>query len=61
MTEVLQKVFQFYAGGVLMRAKGYERVGKTDSGALVFLRNLLNANPEQWDMLLFNGFRVDGK
>ena len=28
MTEVLQKVFQFYAGGVLMRAKGYERIGQ---------------------------------
>jgi hypothetical protein len=24
-TEVLQKVLQFYAGGVLMRAKGYDR------------------------------------
>ncbi|KAM3568172.1 hypothetical protein VYU27_009699, partial [Nannochloropsis oceanica] len=29
-------------------------------GALVFLRNLLNADPEEWDMLLFNGLRVDG-
>jgi len=27
MTEVLQRVFQFYAGGVLMRAKGYDRTG----------------------------------
>ncbi|GAB5037482.1 Hypothetical protein NocV09_08200060 [Nannochloropsis oceanica] len=59
MTEVLQRVFQFYAGGVLMRAKGYDRTG-SDAGALVFLRNLLNADPEEWDMLLFNGLRVDG-
>ncbi|TFJ86687.1 hypothetical protein NSK_001776 [Nannochloropsis salina CCMP1776] len=70
MTDVLQKIFQFYAGGVLMRAKGYDR-GASDgegdrgrggggAGALVFLRNLLNADPGDWDMLLFNGFRVDG-
>jgi hypothetical protein len=26
----------------------------------VFLRNLLNANPADWDMLLFNGLRTDG-
>jgi hypothetical protein len=30
------------------------------AGSLVFLRNLLNANPADWDMLLFNGLRVDG-
>ena len=32
MTEVLQKVFQFYAGGVLMRAKGYDRTGSDGEG-----------------------------
>ncbi|KAM3567875.1 hypothetical protein VYU27_009987, partial [Nannochloropsis oceanica] len=33
MTEVLQRVFQFYAGGVLMRAKGYDRTGSDVLGA----------------------------
>lgn len=28
-TEVLQRVLQFYAGGVLMRAKGYDRPDST--------------------------------
>lgn len=30
-TEVLQRVLQFYAGGVLMRAKGYDRPSGTGS------------------------------
>ena len=30
------------------------------AGSLVFLRNLLNSNPQDWDMLLYNGIRVDG-
>lgn len=34
--------------------------GARAAGSLVFFRNLLNASPSDWDMLLYNGLKVDG-
>jgi hypothetical protein len=83
-SQVLQKVFQLYAGNTLMRTKGYERLSEdpsrcelpppsqprqgelesdygscTAASALVFFRCLLNADPDDWDMLLYQGLKQD--